>query len=384
MLHKERKTLVDMKLLMQQLRGDAPWVPAGDFIRPDDISLFLNEKQSDGTYAAPPLFPFENGTSTFDQTDSAVNGQDGEEPTLKLNGDSVQEGTTTQPNSNTETWDTPVIAAAEEEVNGIAKAVGGIETPKSTEVTPKQEDTTIDGTSIEVAKYLEPTEHPAGTDTNGDLPTKVNSEAVEMDHPAPDDGAADKPAPPAVTDGTYLNMAEISKSSNPPTPSAISSPGSSPPARMQTRAQTNAANGTPHLATLSNSGSPDPPRPESPVTLHPLYLPTSSALPDRNIGLPPNEAEDLRRLLSIYIQKQEEVCRGSDRLYQGLLKALRLQDTVWWWCRAEQHHGEMSDGEDWVDQEEWGLDEELRKGDAVTEENVEEQGKKTRGRRAAG
>lgn len=105
----------------------------------------------------------------------------------------------------------------------------------------------------------------------------------------------------------------------------------------------------------------------------------------------------------LYVQKQEEVCRGSWRLYEGLLKADRLRKTVFRWAKAEAHVGEMSDGEDWYDKEEWGLEEDLKKGHDEDEDDAggggggsaaigagggtgaaggNERGKKTRTRRA--
>lgn len=74
--------------------------------------------------------------------------------------------------------------------------------------------------------------------------------------------------------------------------------------------------------------------------------------------------------------------RGAESLYEGLLKADRMRKSVWKWCKAEGHVGEMSDGEDWYDREEWGLDGELRKGNLEEEEEVgETRGKRGRGRR---
>lgn len=151
----------------------------------------------------------------------------------------------------------------------------------------------------------------------------------------------------------------------------------SSPRRMRTRAQAQAAHPPPPPTppTASRSSSIPPP-------IHPLFITPPAAIASRDIGLPPAEAEETRRMLTLYVQKQEEVCRGADRLYQGLLKADRQRLTVWKWCKAEGHVGEMSDGEDWYDREEWGLEEEgLRKGDDDEEEGGG-QGKKTRGRRA--
>jgi hypothetical protein len=118
--------------------------------------------------------------------------------------------------------------------------------------------------------------------------------------------------------------------------------------------------------------------------VHPFFLPPANAKPDRDIGLPEHEAEDIRRLLTLYVQKQEEVCRGSKRLYEGLLRADRLRKTVFGWAKAEAHCGpnrEMSDGEDWYDKEEWGLVDDLKKGQDEEEEDTGATAKKTRNRR---
>lgn len=117
--------------------------------------------------------------------------------------------------------------------------------------------------------------------------------------------------------------------------------------------------------------------------IHPIFLAPKSAHPDRDLGLPEQEAEDVRRLLQLYVQKQEEVCRGTRRLYEGLLRADRQRKTVLSWAKAEAHCGpnrDMSDGEDWYDQEEWGLTEDLKKGQDEEEEDTTQTQKKTRNR----
>ncbi|KHO01760.1 Glycoside hydrolase, superfamily [Metarhizium album ARSEF 1941] len=122
-----------------------------------------------------------------------------------------------------------------------------------------------------------------------------------------------------------------------------------------------------------------------PCFIHPIFLPPPGAKPDRNMGIPENEAEDIRRLLALYVQKQEEVARGAARLHQGLLRAERLRSNVLGWSKAEAHCGpnrDMSDGEDWYDKEEWGLAEDLKKGQDEEEEDATTSGKKTRNRRA--
>ncbi|KAF9876219.1 hypothetical protein CkaCkLH20_06162 [Colletotrichum karsti] len=118
--------------------------------------------------------------------------------------------------------------------------------------------------------------------------------------------------------------------------------------------------------------------------VHPFFRPPPNARPDQNVGIPEPEAEDIRRLLALYVQKQEEVCRGARKLHEGLLKANRLRRTVLHWSKAEAHCGpnrDMSDGEDWYDKEEWGLTEDLKKGQDDEEEDTGTVAKKTRNRR---
>ncbi|KAI8312556.1 hypothetical protein K4K61_010108 [Colletotrichum sp. SAR11_59] len=118
--------------------------------------------------------------------------------------------------------------------------------------------------------------------------------------------------------------------------------------------------------------------------VHPFFRPPPNIRPDRDVGLPDPEAEDIRRLLALYVQKQEEICRGTTKLHEGLLKANRLRKTVLAWSKAEAHSGpkrDMSDGEDWYDKEEWGLTEDLKKGQDDEEEDTGTVAKKTRNRR---
>lgn len=156
-----------------------------------------------------------------------------------------------------------------------------------------------------------------------------------------------------------------------------SSPISTPPLPTRRITRALAAEGaTPQIA------SPPPTSPtlsiQSPSLLepHPFFLlPQSLAtyhaphpshplpLHLAHSGLPPDELLETRKLLSLYIQKSEETIRGLESIYAKLVKAKRRRDLVWEWCVAEGHVGEMSDGEDWIDVDRWGLTrEELRKG----------------------
>ncbi|RAL09296.1 RXT2 domain-containing protein [Aspergillus homomorphus CBS 101889] len=160
-----------------------------------------------------------------------------------------------------------------------------------------------------------------------------------------------------------------------------------PPRRMTTRAQANATNPQEDDESDLLSPSPSDDTLGSLPTPHPLFLIPETVRPDLNFGLPPNEAEDTRRLLWSYVQKQEETVRGFEHMLECLLRACRMKEDVLEWCKAEGHVGEMSDGEDWYDREKWGLaeGEDLKKGaDEDDIEPVEESrtsNKRGRGRR---
>ena len=142
--------------------------------------------------------------------------------------------------------------------------------------------------------------------------------------------------------------------------------------RMTTRARAHAAS------------TPSPPQsPDSGFNpIHPIFTFSADSLPDRDFGIPANEAEETRLLLMAYVQKQEEVARITSDLHQGMLQADRMRQDVFKWSKAEAHVGEMSDGEDWYDNEEWGLDEGLMKGRDEEDDETAVAGKKsTRQRR---
>ncbi|KIW13425.1 hypothetical protein PV08_08613 [Exophiala spinifera] len=122
-----------------------------------------------------------------------------------------------------------------------------------------------------------------------------------------------------------------------------------------------------------------------PLFLLPPSLAANHRVPNSlsRLGLPVEEFLETRRLLSMYIQKQEESVRGFEAVLGKLIKAKRMRDQVWEWCKTEGHVGEWSDGEDWVDAEAWGLaPDELKKGkDEEEVEGQEDTGRKGKRRR---
>jgi hypothetical protein len=179
--------------------------------------------------------------------------------------------------------------------------------------------------------------------TNGTLPAQVNGDSAAAE------------APPTA-------------SRNPEDAADVDMEEPSPPHRMTTRA----------LAAGSQRVSESPSVPQHPL-IHPFFLPPDSI---QGQPEPSNPEEDPLVPLLSYISKQEEIVRLSKELYQGLLKGLRMRSNVFRWCKAEGHIGEMSDGEDWVDLEEWGLEEgQLVKGKDEEENDNVHEGPARRGRR---
>jgi hypothetical protein len=119
--------------------------------------------------------------------------------------------------------------------------------------------------------------------------------------------------------------------------------------RMTTRGQAN-----------QNTRTPSPVRSISPVSyvppVDPFFEFPLEVLPDRNYGLPQKMAEETIYLLANYISKQELIVLHLKDLLYGLLRAKKMRDDVWAWTKADGHVGEMSDNEDWVDLDEWGID----------------------------
>lgn len=147
--------------------------------------------------------------------------------------------------------------------------------------------------------------------------------------------------------------------------------------------------------------SPSPSSSASIPPIHPWFTAPTNSLPSSDLSLPLAEAEDTRKLLLLYCQKQEQTIRSLETLAFGLQKADRLRKFVYESAKASEHLvedgkgnlvTEMSDGEDWYDPAEWGLSElgglggvgwdgALEKGKDEVEEPEEEGRKGIRRRR---
>lgn len=335
LMHKENKALWKVKPLLTRLQGDQTWAPCSMMIQPNDVELFADDLFIQ--YSGRPLLA------------------------------------------------PSVISAATPIANGDATAKG---VPKPT--------------------------HPGHLPTTETLQPKEHNADTQTDKQQPQNSARKSPEPPMTERPVTLHADQVRPTSLPPetgdkkADEPHTNGNEHKASKEDGEAQTHKPNHTSQApATVAPSADADiemaeplelappsyqatNPSPAASITtsaaaddlyIHPIFLAPRSAHPDRDQGLPDQEAEDVRRLLQLYVQKQEEVCRGTKKLYEGLLRADRYRKTVLAWSKAEAHRGELSDGEDWYDREEWGLVDDLKKGHDEEEEETAQTQKKTRNRK---
>lgn len=319
-MHKENSALWKVKHLQTKLTGDHIWVPCELMIGPNDLDLYRNDYLPNGV---------SNASVPSDAGHPLLEGRLGETMT---NG---------QPSVNGEI---PLPRHAE-----LERPRGGADADADTSMADADTD-----------HYAADADKDANGDNSGE--PKHTTETEGPPHPGPSDHQMDLDGEnPDAVPSTDAPREHATNSGN---PGALA---------YQNRLQAPASTAT---STTSE--------PVDDMFIHPLFIAPRSAHPDRDMGIPEAEADDVRRLLQVWVQKQEEVCRGAKRLYEGLLRADRLRKTVRQWSKYEAHVGpnrDMSDGEDWYDKEEWGLDEDLKKGQDEEEEDTTQTTKKTRTRR---
>lgn len=376
-LHQERTLLWRAKNLHSQFLGDCTWMPCGAVESPDDDFLFEPRRAANSyTQSAPS---FDTGTAKHSTNDKITTGDPSEKSYVP-------------PAEDVEMADAPAPEEAAEDTHGdktqgpeVEDGISGASSilPKdrrSTSVPPAD----VNATRLEASSRKQSVQ---SAPEIGEQPSKPDDESK--------DGAAE-----ANTDQTEDSKDAEDKDKNEDKTDTgsgerrsadVSSP--EPPRRMTTRAQTNQATTSNQPNTQDSSRAPSPSytadssSTTSNLAPHPLFTLQSYTRPDRNFGLPANEADETRRLLWSYVQKQEETVRSFSRLLDSLMKAYRMKEEVWEWCKAEGHVGEMSDGEDWYDKEKWGLGEgeELKKGIHEPDDDGPEDGrvagKRGRGRR---
>lgn len=337
-MHKENAALSKVRPLLAKLTGDHTWANCEMFLGPNDSEYFDDKFMTrmlkrrkleaqpgleDMTVPSTTNGTGLESTSTNGKSNHTTNGANSSEPESKTGDGDVQmaDGNSGTPNGHEQTETAAATASQSQREGGV---LGG-ETTFMTNGDPGQ------------------TEHVNGDADQHKTPSKTKGKE-------PDTRSVPGDEDVVMTDAAGSKTNEAANSKSKVTDNEAAS----------------------LLAALADE-----------AFIHPIFLAPKSAHPDRDLGLPEQEAEDVRRLLQLYVQKQEEVCRGTKKLYEGLLKADRQRRTVLSWAKAEAHCGpnrDMSDGEDWYDQEEWGLTEDLKKGQDEEEEDTTQTQKKTRNR----
>jgi hypothetical protein len=417
-LHRERKTLWNMKHILTKLRGDETWIPCGILNSDDDEVMF----GTDSIYRDIIESQFPHSAHTKGET--LVNGE-AMAPTQIQPGATNQSGPLVSIVNNIGACGIPgekAHAIASKDINLEVLSVAGSDLVESAQVDSPHENREDKEIDVDIKIELPSTADavPNGLAVDEKLTVNVSwssdlendtrslretgqstSVGKNQEQAASSDSTENRQQPDqkevllATSASTLLSNGDVDTDTDHgvvPTEAGAAHEGSigaddggdvsrPAPHRMQTRARAQAKSDN----TASSRTRSASPASWNPPVVHPLYLMPASAYPDRNFGLPPGEAEETRRMVTLYTQKQEEVCRSAEKLYVGLLKADRMRKTVFKWCKAEGHVGEMSDGEDWYDKEEWGLDEDLRKGQEEEEEDKDRekeasgtQAKKTR------
>lgn len=343
LMRREQKSLWKSRKLLTGLCGDFVWLPCGPLVGPNDVELFADDSTLQERHKKRPLL-VEPGNST-PMTNGDKNGP--------VNGSVTASGT---------------AGTASDTVSGAPSDSAGNKVPdRDVPMAYTRGDSRPDkdGEGQPLDETSKETHAQNGPETSqSDAPEKkpetdASSTTEDTALQQPEDPTKAPNSEEGTKDESKPNGTENIEMQNADGPDATAQPTDRP------------VNGTSQPDDLGEE------------LIHPFFNPPAYPLPDRDVGLPESEAENVRHLMSLYVQKQEEICRGAMRLREGLMKADRLRRTVLQWAKAEAHVGEMSDGEDWYDAEEWGLEGELKKGQDEEEEDTTTQPvKKTRNRRA--
>jgi hypothetical protein len=336
MLHREQQVLWKMKRLFTEMRGDLQWAPVGIFHTPDDNRMLGLHRASASSIAievgVPPTARPEE-PSTIEAAPQS---------------DQVEEAR----QEDVQMADDVVTASIEPATNGSC-AASSTQEPKEVENKKAQAATTN------------------GIMQNGTTEKNlVNGTALLSEDATMEDCALVQTIEEGVEQaetGTSVGDAD-----------SIATPAH----RMTTRAQANQSTRTPSLARSVSPGSSVP-------IIHSFFQFPSSVVGDQNLGLPAQMADEARLALTTYISKQEEIVRSCRDIHSSLLKAMEMRTNVWNWTKAEGHLGEMSDGEDWIDLDEWNIDPrdtriKYVKGQQEDEQETEEQERVKRNPRRVG
>lgn len=360
-IREERNNLWRAKNLYRFFTGDESWIPCERVEAPGDWDLFEphaswpnGENPSKRRKLDLDALNQENGVDVQDHMamDTPPRDVDEEHITAEVAADGVI----------IEAQKDAQAGATEEVVEEAARDITMVdgEAPKTNGV-HKQEDDVLTNDAKEddtgqAAQTINPISSTAGQEN-------AKSDDQRQPHSLLVDGNGEQ-AHPNLDNGN--EDAESTASTPPPPPRRITRAFAAEATNPQSQTVSPPPS-SPTLSSLSPSALEPHPIFLLPSSLsalhapHPTHAPLTLGL--SHSGLPPEELLETRKLLSLYIQKSEETIRGLEGMLGKLIKAKRRRDKVWEWCIAEGHVGEMSDGEDWIDHEAWGLQkDELRKG----------------------
>jgi hypothetical protein len=312
MLRRERETLWKAKRLLRRFRGEADWAPCEAFETDgDDLLLYDHATGAhvNGNASAVPSItmsldeaPFLHRELLADQV--MTNGIGEGVPQPEHQAENGVHATDMLPDSTTENHD----SLPPNDPTSTAEDL-----TKPSEQVPQDQDTT-----------MENTDHPPQNDSNNNTP---------LENPT---------------------LADLRQSPDPTGSDSASTAGHAMTTRARARSPQEGSAPT----------SPSPSSSASIPPIHPWFTAPTTSIPASDLSLPANEAEETRKLLLLYCQKQEQTIRSLENLAFGLQKADRLRRFVYESAKASEHLvedgkgnlvTEMSDGEDWYDPTEWGL-----------------------------
>lgn len=379
-LRQERANLWRAKYLNRQLTGDASWIPAGEVETPEDWELF--EPRYQGGHRQP------SRKRKWQRDEHQGENRHCEQPLerqIARNGVSKEAGKSKQGDIHAQANGNRGADRVEKDRTAVMddQAVG-CDATNDQEVVNTVKDGFTDTADVGYRDAMkdETADQAQKLETNGvdPMPTEQNGMGKESDDQArPPNQEKDAVLRPESTSKAGIGEPAADEGEHAARKDDDDSPP--PPPRRITRAL--AANNHSN----SHSNAPTPPlSPSSASTststssqlrIDPLYLVPQSANPSNSAmafhGLLPEGANETRRLLTLYIQKQEESVRGYEAILSKLLTAQRLRTEVLEMCKIEEHVGELSDGEDWIDAERWALQPgELRKGRDEDEDVMDE------------
>ena len=320
-LRTERKTLWQCKNLQSRYNGDEVWIPGEKVETPNDWDLFEPKPriatESSLKRKRGGTGPKQNGNDPHEQTTNPAHSEpvatnDGSsEHSIKLDG-----------------------------VNGLSRTEN--KDPADNDLVMRDADDAVETAGMPAS---------VGAQIDGNTPNDQEKDQLQDrsmdDTRAEDPDGSDPDSPPQPSRRITRALAA---ENNSPEPDGMDSPAASIDSSLLQPA---------------------------PIFLLPSHLQPPSearlALIAAKEQIPIEELLETRRILSAFISKQEECVRGFESILEKLYHVKRMKDEVWRMCKAERHAGQLSDGEDHIDEQAWGLEPgELKKGKDEEEQAAED------------